>query len=86
LAARESAGGGDLLVSFYWYVALCINQEDHKERSHQVGLMKLIYSMAKEVIAWIGPNSTDSSQAMTALRKIPLDTLLTKDPPVLWPH
>ena len=36
--------------------------------------MKLIYSMAKEVIAWIGPTSTDSSQAMTVLRKILLVT------------
>jgi hypothetical protein len=60
-------------ITKLWINALCINQEDH-ERSRQVGLMKLIYSMAKEVIAWIGPTSTDSSQAMTALRRISLVT------------
>jgi hypothetical protein len=39
-----------------WADALCINQNDIGERSHQVGLMKDIYSKAIAVFAWLGPD------------------------------
>jgi hypothetical protein len=57
-----------------WVDALCINQEDNQERGHQVQLMKLIYSRAKSVVAWIGKSSEDSSQAMVALRRMPAES------------
>ncbi|KAK0508151.1 hypothetical protein JMJ35_009235 [Cladonia borealis] len=38
-----------------WVDAICINQQDLKERSAQVQLMKKIYQQAEGVIAWIGP-------------------------------
>jgi hypothetical protein len=34
--------------------AICINQEDNEEREAQVGLMRLIYSSAQNVLGWIG--------------------------------
>lgn len=37
-----------------WVDALCINQEDLKERSHQVQRMGLIYENAFQVIVWFG--------------------------------
>ncbi|PSR81068.1 heterokaryon incompatibility protein-domain-containing protein, partial [Coniella lustricola] len=38
----------------YWIDALCINQADNAERSHQVRLMRDIYSSAARVIVWLG--------------------------------
>ncbi|EPE24230.1 hypothetical protein GLAREA_08080 [Glarea lozoyensis ATCC 20868] len=38
----------------FWVDALCINQEDTKERNHQVAQMGNIYSQAFRVVAWIG--------------------------------
>ena len=36
-----------------WVDAICINQEDYKERSRQVSLMCQIYNKAKQVIVWL---------------------------------
>jgi hypothetical protein len=44
----------DLLGSFRWYDALCINQNDEQERGHQVEMMGEIYKMAYWVLAWLG--------------------------------
>ncbi|KAF2114171.1 heterokaryon incompatibility protein-domain-containing protein [Lophiotrema nucula] len=38
-----------------WIDALCINQEDHIERGHQVRQMGRIYQGAIEVLIWLGP-------------------------------
>jgi hypothetical protein len=40
-----------------WVDALCINQADDIEKSHQVNLMKEIYSNAAEVLLWLGDYS-----------------------------
>jgi hypothetical protein len=37
-----------------WVDALCINQEDDKERGHQVFQMGTIYSHASQVCVWVG--------------------------------
>jgi len=47
-----------------WIDALCINQEDMRERETQVSIMRSIYSHAEEIIAWLGPASGDSDLAM----------------------
>ena len=39
----------DLLSSFRWYDALCINQEDSKEKGHQVALMPQIYTYSRSI-------------------------------------
>lgn len=52
--AQGSAGGGDLFGSFVGVDALCINQENLKERSHQVQRIGLIYENAFQVIVWFG--------------------------------
>jgi hypothetical protein len=51
-----------------WIDAICINQADLEERSHQVQHMKFIYSAATEVISWIGNASHDSREALELLR------------------
>lgn len=37
-----------------WIDGVCINQDDLAERSHQVSLMKAIYSGASDVLVWLG--------------------------------
>ena len=51
----------DTEVRVLWADALCINQNDSRERSHQVSLMKDIYSSTQEAILFIGDHKSDSS-------------------------
>lgn len=39
-----------------WVDYICINQQDNKERSQQVKMMRAIYSHCSEVLIWLGPN------------------------------
>ncbi|CEI61598.1 hypothetical protein FVEN_g9319 [Fusarium venenatum] len=39
-----------------WIDAICINQNDLKERQSQVLLMKDIYSRSERVVVWLGPD------------------------------
>jgi len=39
---------------YLWADAVCINQSDLEEKSHQVGFMKQIYQSAKVVNVWLG--------------------------------
>jgi hypothetical protein len=45
--------------SCVWVDAVCINQEDDQEKSAQIPLMREIYSMAEEVIIWLGKSKSD---------------------------
>ena len=51
----------------FWIDALCINQSDVRERSHQVQMMGSIYEEAHSVLIWLGKESDDSNLAMQAL-------------------
>lgn len=50
-----------------WADALCINQEDTKEKNWQVPLMKQIYSNATSVHAWLGPRYDDSPDVISSV-------------------
>jgi hypothetical protein len=39
-----------------WIDAICINQQDDEEKAHQVQMMRQIYSLAKDVVVWLGEN------------------------------
>ncbi|PVH68021.1 heterokaryon incompatibility, partial [Cadophora sp. DSE1049] len=49
---------------------ICINQEDEKERSAQVGFMGEIYACAKRVVVWIGRADGESEPAIRFLGEI----------------
>ncbi|KAM7188617.1 Heterokaryon incompatibility protein (HET) domain containing protein [Naviculisporaceae sp. PSN 640] len=51
-----------------WVDALCINQEDDIEKSHQVRNMGKIYRYAQHVSIWLGKGSPGSSQAVAFIR------------------
>lgn len=53
-----------------WIDALCINQDDLEEREHQVARMANIYSRARKVIAWLGPDYNDAVKALQGLQYV----------------
>lgn len=57
-------------VRVFWIDAICINQSDNEEKSTQLRIMKDIYSKAKEVVIWLGPEANGSQLAMALAAKI----------------
>lgn len=54
---------------FMWIDALCINQEDPKEKARQVQFMAKIYAKANRVTVWLGEAANDSDEALEELRQ-----------------
>ncbi|KZM25251.1 uncharacterized protein EKO05_0007412 [Ascochyta rabiei] len=50
-----------------WVDALCINQEDRKEKGTQVRRMNSIYSRASRVLVWLGPSAGEATGAFGVL-------------------
>ncbi|KAI1416461.1 HET-domain-containing protein [Hypoxylon sp. FL1857] len=50
-----------------WIDSICINQQDPRERSHQVSIMREIYSKASQVIVYLGPAANHSDDAIMGL-------------------
>ena len=61
-----------------WIDAICINQEDLAEKTHQVSMMRSIYSSAAGVLLWLGESDKDIRKAMALLQRM-------DDPAVQWP-
>lgn len=57
-----------LLERVIWVDAICINQEDSKEKSHQVQLMAEIYAKASRVIVWLGEATDKTDQTFERIR------------------
>ena len=53
-----------------WIDAICVNQQDLSERSKQVARMADIYTLAKEVLVWLGPEADNSTSALETLRNM----------------
>lgn len=51
-----------------WADAICINQSDDQERTHQVELMATIYKSASKVLIWLGSSNTESETAFAFIR------------------
>ena len=70
-----------------WIDAICVNQQNLKERGLQVERMADIYSLASQVVVWIGPENDITVQAIGLLRsiasKIEVDWVTSKMTPVL---
>ncbi|KAI4862762.1 HET-domain-containing protein [Hypoxylon rubiginosum] len=63
-----------------WVDSICINQQDPRERSHQVSIMRDIYSKATQVLVYLGHADTYSDSAMEMLSKL---SQQNSDDPVL---
>jgi len=57
-------------VYTYWIDAICVDQDNLRERSEQVLLMSRIYRQAQCTIAWLGERDAYTAPAMQALMKI----------------
>jgi hypothetical protein len=55
--------------SLFWIDAVCINQGDIGERSHQVRMMTQIYTEASFVMVWLGESDEISDQAMDIIEE-----------------
>jgi hypothetical protein len=53
-----------------WNDAICINQEDDKEKEGQIAMMADIYSNAHQVTVWLGGKSQKSDIAMDFVREV----------------
>ena len=56
-----------------WIDAVCINQSDNAEKSHQVMLMRDIYANACRVLVWIGEPDNLSTLAFDTLERFAID-------------
>jgi ankyrin repeat protein len=53
-----------------WIDALCINQNDDKERGQQVQQMGSIYRKAERVLVWLGESGYDTDYAMHYMKQL----------------
>jgi ankyrin repeat protein len=58
-----------------WIDAICINQNNHRERGHQVQQMASIYNEAERVIIWIGLPTYDTDLIMNFMKKLEEESL-----------
>ena len=73
----------------FWIDAICINQADLQERSHQVGIMRQIYSRAELVISWLGKEDEHTATAFQFIEKIiqnhvSADVSMHASPDAIW--
>jgi hypothetical protein len=54
-------------IKFLWVDALCIDQDNNKEKGHQLRLMRFIYEEAACVRVWLGEWEEHGEQAMIFL-------------------
>ncbi len=64
-AFRTRPEANDLL----WIDQIAINQDDVPERNSQVAQMRTVYTLAKEVIVWLGPGSAEELCAAALIQK-----------------
>ncbi|MCJ1479437.1 hypothetical protein MMC13_008123 [Lambiella insularis] len=75
----------------FWIDAICINQLNMLERSHQVALMRVIYHRAAQVIAWLGPDDQYTMDAINLIetifaKTVSADSIFKADAGTIWNH
>jgi ankyrin repeat protein len=58
-----------------WIDAICIDQDNHRERGHQVQQMASIYNEAERVVIWLGPSTYDTDLIMNFMKKLEEESL-----------
>jgi len=51
-----------------WIDAVCINQEDEREKEQQIQFMAKIYGQANRVVVWLGEAAENSDEALEEIR------------------
>lgn len=52
---------------YLWIDAICIDQDNIRERNHQVPWMNTVYSAASEVLVWLGCGSQRSAHSLSTV-------------------
>ncbi|PYH66903.1 HET domain-containing protein [Aspergillus vadensis CBS 113365] len=58
------------LERILWVDAICINQEDNKEKNTQISLMRAIYAQADRVIIWLGVPDQSGENALDTIHQL----------------
>lgn len=53
-----------------WIDAICIDQQNHEERNHQVQMMARIYNGASQACIWLGQDNDESTKAIAFIHEI----------------
>ncbi|KAJ4304941.1 hypothetical protein N0V90_000469 [Kalmusia sp. IMI 367209] len=53
-----------------WIDAICIDQRNNKERTHQVGQMTSIYKEAERVLIWLGQSSSETDVTLHYMQQL----------------
>ncbi|KAK0609601.1 heterokaryon incompatibility protein-domain-containing protein [Bombardia bombarda] len=53
-----------------WIDQLCINQEDHSEKEHQIPLMLQVYQQCEQVLFWLGEETSSTQLAFAMIQKL----------------
>jgi len=54
----------------FWIDSVCVDQDNLQERGHQVRRMADIYTRAKRVVVWLGPEGLHTASAMNTLVRL----------------
>ncbi|KAK4160489.1 heterokaryon incompatibility protein-domain-containing protein [Cladorrhinum sp. PSN259] len=65
-----------------WIDAICINQQDLSERSHQVSIMAKIYTSARQVVAYTGRGSNHIDELFDYLNSLDEQAISVPTPPL----
>ncbi|XTI94194.1 ankyrin repeat-containing domain protein [Cenococcum geophilum] len=58
-----------------WIDAICIDQENHQERGHQVQQMSCIYKEAEQVVIWLGQSTEEADLTMDFIKQLHEDNV-----------
>jgi hypothetical protein len=59
-----------------WVDAICIDQTNDNEKTHQGRMMRRIYKGAKSVVAWLGPKNRATAGAIQTMKRLIEDRIL----------
>jgi len=62
-----------------WADAICIDQNDDEEKSEQILYMTTIYSLASEVVVWIGAETKRSKAVMEHMKSVDRSNKVVED-------
>ncbi|KAL9579091.1 MAG: hypothetical protein Q9203_006846 [Teloschistes exilis] len=68
---------------FIWIDAICINQNDHRDKSMQIPLMRYVYHEARQVKIWLGVATPVEEEALASIPFL-TEKLATQSPGYDW--
>ena len=54
----------------FWIDAICIDQKNNAEKTHQVRMMRAIYTQAAEVVVWLGPEEPTDASGLSLIQSL----------------